>query len=114
MPVYGILLDMVGDENLELLIEPNSRKFAPDVVDLVWSRAKLLGVRQFVEREQAPVTDDHLPLNYAGIRTIDIIDFDYPDETNRYWHTMADTPDKCSPASLEAVGRVLMDVLYNP
>lgn len=111
-PVFGILLDMVGDRELELLKEPNSVQFAPDIVDLVWKTAARLGIGQFVNREQTPVTDDHLPLNYAGIRTIDIIDFDYPDASNRYWHTLADTPDKCSPESLQAVGTVVMHVVY--
>jgi hypothetical protein len=46
--------------------------------------------------------DDHRPFLDVGIPAVDIIDFDYP-----YWHTLADTPDKCSPASLEAVGRVV-------
>jgi hypothetical protein len=33
---------------------------------------------------------------------VDIIDFDYP-----AWHTTADTLDRISPATLEAVGRVI-------
>jgi hypothetical protein len=33
---------------------------------------------------------------------VDVIDFDYT-----YWHTLADTPDKCASTSLEAVGRVI-------
>jgi glutaminyl-peptide cyclotransferase len=56
--------------------------------------------------------DDHLPLNQAGIKTIDLIDFDYPDQTNRYWHTHQDTPDHCSAESLEAVGTVITNVLF--
>lgn len=111
-PVFGILLDMVGDASLELPREQHSVEFAPDVVDLVWGTAARLGVTQFVNTVQGRVTDDHLPLNAAGIRTIDIIDFDYPDATNRYWHTLQDTPDKCSPESLEAVGKVVMTVVY--
>ena len=46
--------------------------------------------------------DDHTPFAQAGIPAVDIIDFDYP-----YWHTVADTADKLSPASLERVGRTL-------
>ena len=84
----------------------------PDVVDLVWSTARELGIQQFVETVQDPVTDDHLPLNAAGIKTIDLIDFDYPDASNKYWHTLEDTPDKCSAERLEAVGTVLMHVIY--
>ena len=111
-PVFGILLDMVGDKQFELLKEPNSQKFAPDVVELVWSTARELGVYQFTNGVQQDVLDDHIPLNQAGIRTIVLIDFDYPDTSNRYWHTTEDTPDKCSPESLEAVGKVLMHIIY--
>ncbi len=111
-PAYGILLDMVGDANLELMREPNSVFYAKEIVDMVWATAATIGVYQFTNRDQRPVLDDHVPLNRAGIRTIDLIDFEYPDASNRYWHTTADTPDKCSAASLEAVGRVLLEVLY--
>jgi glutaminyl-peptide cyclotransferase len=111
-PVFGILLDMIGDARLEIPREANSVAMAPDVVDLVWGTAIRLGYKQFVNITQGRVTDDHLPLNAAGIPTIDLIDFDYPDHTNRYWHTLQDTPDKCSPESLEAVGTVLMTVVY--
>jgi hypothetical protein len=111
-PLFGILLDMVGDAQLELLKEPYSRAYAPDVVDLVWSTARNLGIPQFVDDTQRPVLDDHQPFNEAGMRTIDLIDFQYPDTSNRYWHTTQDTPDKCSAASLEAVGTVLLHVIY--
>jgi glutaminyl-peptide cyclotransferase len=106
-PVFGILLDMVGDRDLEISKEPNSMHFAPDIVDLVWSTARNLGVYQFSQNVQTAVMDDHLPLNDAGIKTIDLIDFDYP-----YWHTTEDTTDKCSAESLEAVGKVLTTVIY--
>ena len=111
-PAFGILLDMIGDAQLEIRKERYSLNFAPDIVDLIWSTARDLGVQQFSDNRQGWVTDDHLPLNNAGIKTIDLIDFNYPDETNRYWHTTEDTPDKCSPESLEAVGTVLLHVIY--
>lgn len=111
-PAFGILLDMIGDAQLEIPREQHSIDFAPDIVDLVWGTAARLGYDQFVNTVQGRVTDDHLPLNAAGIRTIDLIDFDYPDPTNRYWHTLQDTPDKCSPGSLGAVGTVLLTVVY--
>ena len=111
-PAFGILLDMVGDKDLEIDREQNSVVAARDIVDLVWSTARALGVTQFSNLDQY-VTDDHIPLNEAGIKTIDIIDLHYPDISNRYWHTTEDTPDKCSPESLGAVGKVLMYVVYN-
>ncbi len=113
-PMFGILIDMIGDKELEIMKERYSLTFAPDVIDMVWGKAKELGVHQFSDKLQGYVTDDHLPLNNVGIKTIDLIDFDYPDTSNQYWHTHRDTPDKCSPESLEAVGKVLMAVIYDP
>jgi len=106
-PKFGILLDMVGDKDLQLPLEQHSMKYAPHVLDLAWSTAEQVGAYQFVRIPGELVADDHLPLNEAGIPTINIIDFQYP-----YWHTLQDTPDKCSPESLEAVGMVLSALIY--
>jgi glutaminyl-peptide cyclotransferase len=106
-PLFGILLDMVGDADLRIPMEQNSMASAPGVVGMVWDAAQELGISQFVSVPGDQIEDDHLALNEAGIPTIDLIDFQYP-----YWHTLADTPDKCSSESLEAVGRVLVNVIY--
>ncbi len=111
-PDFGILLDMVGDAQLELPKEQNSMTYAPDIVRKVWSAALEVGSAAFIDAEGEAVHDDHVPLNQAGIKTIDIIDFNYPDQSQRYWHTLEDTPDKCSPESLEQVGKVLLQVIY--
>ncbi|MFN0156744.1 MAG: M28 family peptidase [Bacteroidota bacterium] len=110
---FGILLDMVGDKFLDLPKEGNSVKFAPDIVSMVWSKAKELGYSEFLDETGQPVYDDHLPLNEIGIKTIDIIDFNYPDPTHRYWHSHQDIPENCSPESLNAVGTVLTHVIYS-
>ena len=47
--------------------------------------------------------DDHIPFIHAGIRAVDVIDFDYP-----YWHTTSDTVDKVSAESLKAVGDTIL------
>ena len=112
VPRFGILLDMVGDTYLELPQELHSVKFAPDIVSLVWSTAQELGVMQFVHERGEEILDDHVPLNEAGIKTIDIIDFNYPDQTHRFWHTHQDTPEHCSGESLAAVGTVVTHVVY--
>jgi hypothetical protein len=112
VPRFGILLDMVGDKFLDLPKEGSSIRYAPDVVTLVWNTAASLGIRQFTNEEGEEVLDDHIPLNEAGIRTIDIIDFNYPDQTNRFWHTHQDIPENCSAESLEAVGTVITQVVY--
>jgi len=104
----GLLLDMVGDANLVIRQEGNSVRMARYVVGDVWGAAKRLGVDEFDQKVMGPtVSDDHLPLNEtAKIPTADLIDFDYP-----YWHTEQDTPDKCSAASLEKVGKVTYEWL---
>jgi glutaminyl-peptide cyclotransferase len=112
-PQYGILLDMIGDAQLEIKKEPNSLRFAPDVVQYVWATAEKLGLRELVNDTSGEIYDDHIPLNEAGIKTIDLIDFNYPDQSNRYWHTSEDTPDKCSPASLQIVGTLLTHLVYD-
>ncbi len=106
-PEFGILLDMVGDKDLTVYKEGYSSKYAKKFVDLVWSRAKNLGLSCFKDSVKYFMYDDHIPLLSAGIPVIDLIDFDYP-----FWHTTSDTPDKCSPESLQKVGNLLLEILY--
>jgi glutaminyl-peptide cyclotransferase len=112
-PRFGINIDMVGDKDLQIYREQNSERLAPDIQSMVFTAAKDLGISQFIDSPGEEITDDHLPLNNAGIPTIDLIDFDYPDTSNKYWHTLADTADKCSAESLAVVGQVLMRVIYS-
>ncbi len=106
---WGVLLDMVGDKNLEIYIEKNSFRQAKTrrLVREIWGTAKRLGVREFFPRVKHTIKDDHLALiRVAKIPTCDLIDFDYP-----HWHTQADTPDKCSASSLGKVGAVMLEWL---
>jgi Zn-dependent M28 family amino/carboxypeptidase len=107
-PMFGILLDMVGDKDLEIPIEGHSKLYAPDIVNRVWDSAEKIGASAFIRNDGNEVKDDHLILLNAGIRCIDVIDFDYP-----YWHTTEDTPDKCSPESLQQIGDVLVEIIYS-
>ncbi|MCI0496279.1 M28 family peptidase [candidate division KSB1 bacterium] len=106
-PEFGILLDLIGDADQQLYIEQNSYRYARSVVDKVWNVAQRLHVHEFIPEAKYEVYDDHLSLLEIGIPCIDIIDFDY-----QHWHTISDTPDKCSPESLDNVGRVLLAVLF--
>jgi hypothetical protein len=105
----GLVLDMVGGKNLQIGREPNSLDFAPQLVREVWAVARQLDARSFRDGDGRRVNDDHLPLNDAGIPTIDIIDFDYP-----YWHKADDLPENCSADSLAEVGRVITAWLAQP
>lgn len=105
--LYGIVVDMVGDTDPEFLVEGFSEDYAPEVVERVWSLAERIGYgRIFRRRGGIAVQDDHLPLNQAGIRTIDIIDFEYG-PGGEYWHTHQDAVENTSPVGLGAVGNVL-------
>lgn len=105
---YGILLDMVGDKNLDIHKESASVQAAPEVVDMVWAAAKSLGCEvNFVPSGKQAISDDHLPLIEAGVKCIDVIDFNYGP-----WHTLDDTVDKCSAESLKIVGDVIAKVIY--
>ncbi|MCA9119406.1 MAG: M28 family peptidase [Planctomycetales bacterium] len=109
----GVLLDMVGDSHLDFYQERNSLFHARSLVDGIWNTANQLGVREFIRRPGYEIKDDHLALNtIARIPTCDVIDFDYPrPRATSYWHTEADTPDKCSPLSLAKVGWVMLEWL---
>jgi glutaminyl-peptide cyclotransferase len=96
----GVLFDMVGDRALNITLPPDSpRQIAHDI----FAAAEALNLRSYFSYFDRSVTDDHTPLNEAGIPTIDLIDFDYA-----WWHTADDTIDKISAESLDKVGRVAL------
>jgi len=100
--LFAVLFDMVGDKDLDIQQEGFSLANAPEVVQRVWQTADRLGYgRIFQARAGQPLTDDHVPLQQAGIRAIDVIDFDFP-----FHHTTEDTIDKVSAESLQIVGDV--------
>ena len=110
----AINLDMVGDKYLELPIERYSYQFHPELVSYLWSRAKEMNLNAFINRLESAIYDDHVPLyEYAGIPSIDIIDFRYPHAFKNYWHTLNDLPEHCSSKSLGQVGKLMVDYIYN-
>ena len=106
-PDYGILLDMIGDKDLQIPIEQFSWNANPEFALAIWRRAEKLGLAPFQRKLGPAVMDDHVPLIEVGIPMVNIIDFDYP-----HWHTLGDTVDKCSPKSLEVVGKLVVNIIY--
>lgn len=104
---YGILLDMIGDKNLDIHPEHNSEGVAGRIYAVAYQYAEALGYTAFKAGGGYNINDDHLPIIERGVRMYDFIDFNYP-----YWHTVEDTADKCSRDSLEAVGRVVENIVY--
>ncbi len=100
-PRAVVVVDMVGDADLNLYLEQNSNVALRAEI---WNMAAKLGYgKQFIQTPKYSMEDDHTPFLEAGIPAVDIIDFDYP-----YWHTTQDTPDKVSAKSLKAVGDTLL------
>ena len=106
---WGVVLDMVGDSDLQIYQEKNSTSWhdSRPLVKEIWATAGKLGVKEFLPSVGYQSGDDHLPLrNTAKIPTCDIIDFDYLP-----WHTSNDTAQHCSGASLAKVGWVIYEWL---
>lgn len=103
----GIVLDMVGDADLNVPIEPGSLAIHPALVRHVWATAEALGHDELhTDPRAVGVFDDHRPLTDAGIPSILLIDRDY-----EAWHTTRDTIDRVSAESLGAVGETVLEAL---
>lgn len=111
-PVYGLLLDMVGDAEPSFPVEEISAQYADVVVRKVRRAAERLGYGDFFPSSVGQrLVDDHLPLIEAGLPTADLVDFVYG-PGNRYWHTPDDTPEHVSAATLQMVGEVVAELIY--
>jgi glutaminyl-peptide cyclotransferase len=98
-----ILLDMIGDSDLNIRREENSTRWLTDVI---WAAARRLGHQRHFLDESTPIEDDHLPFLEAGVAAVDVIDLDYA-----AWHTVDDTLDKVSAESVKIVGDVVLAAL---
>lgn len=118
-PRFGILLDMVGARGATFLQEGFSMRYAPTLVENVWNVASELGYDSFfVKRRGGAVADDHMIVNQvAQIPMINIINYRSPDgqsvEFAPHWHTHNDNMDIIDKQTLQAVGDVLVEIIYN-
>lgn len=106
-PASVIIIDMIGDKNLNIEIERYSYQNSIELLEQIWKIARSQNILNFNTKISDFIYDDHYPFLEKGFNAIDIIDFDYP-----YWHTLQDTPDKCSPQSLQIIGNVLTGFIY--
>ena len=109
-PLFGILLDMVGSPDATFSREYYSMQYASGFVDLVWNNAS---GSHFINAQGGAVTDDHIFVNRAGIPCVDIIDMRSNGDSGfcPEWHTIHDTMDAISPATLNEVGQTLLNVI---
>jgi Zn-dependent M28 family amino/carboxypeptidase len=99
-PLAVVVVDMVGDKDLDLPLERTS---SPDLAAEIWSVAQARGLSAFRSEPGPAVLDDHTPFLARGWRAVDIIDLSYP-----AWHTVDDTLDMVSAESLDQVGEALL------
>lgn len=105
---WGVNLDMVADIDMQLPMEGFSLSKAPKLTSAFWNLGHSLYPEVWTKTRGPMVYDDHMPFLAIGRPYIDVIDFDYAP-----WHTTADTPDKCSPRSLEIVGDTTLIFIVN-
>ena len=103
-PDAVVVLDMVGDSDLQIFQEQNSD---PGINREIWDTARRLGFEDsFLAEEGYSIRDDHSPFLALGIPSVLIIDFNYP-----YHHTIADDLSKVSASSLSIVGNTILEWL---
>ena len=106
VPDAVVILDMIGDADLNIYFEINSNDALKEEI---WSKAESLGYSEyFIATPKFSMLDDHTPFLRADIPAVDIIDFDFP-----YWHTSQDTLENVSQESLEIVGNTILAWLYD-
>ena len=98
-----VLLDYVANKGLRLPRESSSSL-------ALWSRIRAAAretgnAAVFPDETQGAIIDDHTPFLRAGIPAVDLIDWSYPG------HDIADTLDKLSPRSIDAVGETLVQLV---
>lgn len=103
-----LLLDMIGDKDLDIQRDTNSTSWLEDVV---YQAAEKQGYGSHFFAVQTAFEDDHIPFVKLGVPSADLLDLNYgPD--NSYWHTTKDTLDKLSPKSLEIAGNTVLQVVW--
>jgi glutaminyl-peptide cyclotransferase len=102
-----ILVDMIGDADLDIDEDANS---TPWLRKVVYQAASDLGYQSHFFVHPNAIEDDHLPFARIGVPVVDIIDLDYG-YNNVFHHSVEDTLDKESPKSLQIVGDTVLETI---
>ncbi len=116
-PAFSILLDLVGDKQAVFQKEAYSVQYAPDVVDMIWGIGSQLNTKVFAQSQGHAIYDDHIPMNQAGLQTVDIIDAELvgantPIARRNYWHSEFDNMSNIGKDTLQQLGDVLTHLIY--
>ena len=102
-----ILVDMIGDADLDIQRDANS---TPWLTDLVLQAATNLGYQSHFFKQTVGMEDDHIPFAKIGVPVVDLIDFSYG-YNNVFHHTAEDTIDKLSAQSMAITSDVVMETI---
>ncbi|MBL47876.1 MAG: hypothetical protein CMP28_02865 [Roseibacillus sp.] len=104
-PRFGIVLDMIGHRNLQIRYPSDTPAFLEEIL---LEAARSIGAGKRYTRGLNPIMDDHVPLNNAGVPTIDVIgDF----SKFSWWHTSGDNLRLISRDSLAITLQVTWEML---
>jgi len=102
-----ILVDMIGDADLDIQRDSNS---TPWLTDLVNQAATNLGYQSHFFQQTVGMDDDHIPFAKIGVPVVDLIDYTYG-YNNVFHHSPEDTIDKLSAQSLAITSDVVMETI---
>jgi len=103
-----LLVDMIGDADLNIDREQNS---TPWLEDLILQAASRYGFQSHFFARTIAIEDDHLPFVQRKVPSADLIDLDYG-YGNAFHHSPQDTMDKLSPKSLEITGNTVLETIH--
>lgn len=108
-PEQAAIFDMVCWREMKLHPEQASLLYAADQIDKFWNIGRTFAPGFFNNQPTAqPIFDDQSALNEAHIPAFLVIGFEY----DPWFNTTGDTPDKCSEAALNGVGRTTLRYIY--
>lgn len=111
---YGVLLDMVGSKDARFTREGFSRQTAPVVTDKIWILANKMGKgKYFPLVDSDGIIDDHFfIIENAKIPMINILNLKANQDFGDYHHTHSDNIEIIDKNTLQAVGQVVLAVVY--
>lgn len=116
---FGVLLDMVGAKNAIFHKEGTSMELAPGIVDKVWKTGRKLGYTQYFSNQKTPQTvDDNYFVNFeGGIPSANIVHYNLgggvrPMGYGFFHHTHQDNMDVIDTQTLDAVGKTIVELIY--
>ena len=103
-----IILDMVGDKNLNITLPIDSDK---RLSEMLFKAAERCGTSEHFGYFPREILDDHTPFKKIGIPVIDIIDFKFG-PGNSFWHSSEDNIGNISAKSLKIIGKTTLNLLF--